>query len=150
MTAAETFTSTDLEEARSLLVSEIASRISHNENEVRVRIHWSGHPDHVWFYSRLDNEWVKEPRVIDNPALAAAMNDLLQMLASRGKTDELSIRLHRKHDLADTDLQFDPEWLATHRGPHLESYVMGVLFRDPHASENDRRRSVRPGHEGHK
>ncbi|MCA9098730.1 MAG: hypothetical protein KDA36_10095, partial [Planctomycetaceae bacterium] len=86
MTAAETFTPEDLEEARVLLVSEIANRIVGQENEVRVRIHWAGQPDHIWFYSRHDNQWTKEPRVIDDPAIAAAMNDLLIMLASRGKT----------------------------------------------------------------
>lgn len=150
MTAAETFTSEDLEEARALLVSEIAARVIDNENEVRVRIHWSEHPDHIWFYSRTNNQWTKEPRVIDDSAIAAAMNDLLVMLASRGKTDELSVRQHHKQDLSDTDLQFDPAWLERHRGPHLESYIMGVLFRDSRASENDRRRAVRPHHSGHK
>lgn len=150
MTAAETFTPEDLEEARALLVSEITTRIVNRENEVRVRIHWAGQPDHIWFYSRHDNQWTKEPRVIDDPAIAAAMNGLLIMLASRGKTDELSIRQHHRHDLSDTDLQFDPAWLETHRGPHLESYIMGILFRDVHASENDRRQAIRTQHQGHK
>lgn len=143
MAAAEIFSATDLEEARELLVREVTSRIARSENEVRVRIHWSGQPDHVWFYSRYDNQWVKEPHVVDEPALAAAMNEILTILVSRGKTDELSVRSTRKYDLADTDLQFDSDWLEKHRGPHLESYVSGVLFRDTHASVHDRRRSVR-------
>lgn len=150
MTAAEIFSATDLEEARELLVREVTSRIARREHEVRVRIHWSGNPDHVWFYSRYDNQWVKEPHVVDEPVLAAAMNEILTMLVSRGKTDELSVRSTRKYDLTDTDLQFDSGWLEKHRGPHLESYVEEVLFRDAHASDHDRRRSIRFHYSGWK
>ncbi len=143
MTSAELYSSLDLDEARNLLVDELAGRVQESENEVRIRVHFSGRPDCVWFYAHRDNHWGKEPRIINDPSLAVAVSELLSMLASRGKSDEVSIRRTKKLDLIDTDIQFDTDWLNTHRGPHLHSYVMGILFRNQHASEHDIRRSSR-------
>lgn len=130
-------TSVHVDLARSFLCRELARIVNGDANEVRIRVHHASRPDHVWIYVRRHNAWEKQSDAIDQPDLAQEINRQLEMLATRGKTDELSIRHHCKPDFDDTELQFNKEWMDSRRGPHLASHLAGVLFRDGHDHRRD-------------
>ena len=80
--------------------------------------------------------------------VVTALEAELEMLASRGKCDEFSIRKAVFADVTDFDLQFRAESLQAHPSATLEASLHGILFRDAHASGNDARRHIRKPHSG--
>ncbi|MFO1022983.1 MAG: hypothetical protein U0903_20150 [Planctomycetales bacterium] len=135
--------------ARSFICREVARVLEPGGvDEVRICVHHDGLPSHVWIYARRDNAWVKQREAIDQAELSDEVNTQLEILARRGKTDELSVRRHCKPDFDETDLQFNSEWLERCRGASLASRLASVLFRDSHNSHNDARQRIRTPHPG--
>lgn len=134
--------------ARSALVHRLTELLQGDATHVRVRVHGKQEFDRVWYYAKTNNRWTKQEGDVDDKSLAAAIEQELQLLASRGTTDTVSIRRHQTSDFIDTELQFTAAWLAERRGPRLESFISGVLFRDMHASGQDERRRIRTPHVG--
>jgi hypothetical protein len=133
-----------VDQARQFLCREFARSMNAGNFTVRVRIaRLSTGPVAAWFYSHRDDGWHKEPESVTDRELVVALDETLDMLASRGHCDEWLSRRHKAADHCDTDLQFHREKLEGHLGDNLEWLLTGLLFRDNHESKKDVRHSVR-------
>lgn len=113
---------------------------------VRIRIHQAdGKPTEAWFYAHKANVWNKASGAVTEKKLVAALAEVAEMLASGGHEDEWSSRRHGSADFVDTDLLFQSDAVAKHRGPKLESWLYGLLFKDAHASGKHRGRKILRG-----
>src|SRR5262249_30266780 len=96
-----------VDEARQLLCREIARCLQDKKFSVRIRVaDVDGEPAEAWFYSHTEQGWQMEPRRITDRPLVAALNETVEMLASKGHHDAWTARRHLHSDLHDTDLQF--------------------------------------------
>lgn len=138
------------EDVRQTLCQVVARLLQAGANEIRLRCPGGGDSDQVWFYARTHNTWEKQEEMLTGRTAVAETRDLMEMLASRGKTDEVTVRVHTKPDYHDTELQFDQRWLEAHRDDGLDQTLYRVLCRDQHASELDVRRRIQPRHHGAK
>jgi hypothetical protein len=133
-----------VDKARQILCAEIARCMRDKRFSVRVRIAENGgQAAEVLFYSHGDHGWQKESQPITDQVLVAAMNETLEMLASKQHHDAWSARRQSHSDINDTDLQFHADKLQGHLGDTLEADLMGLLFRDQHDSKKDSRRNIR-------
>lgn len=135
-----------VDQARVELCRWLAKSLNGGLFHVRVRFPLvNGVPGEAWFYVHRDNTWHKETEIITDAPLVEALAEETDLLASKGHADEWSVRQNSAHDWKETDLQFHREPLADHLGKKLESYLMGLLFRDRHDSRQDRRQHLRNG-----
>ena len=133
-----------IDRAREVLCRELARIVNAGSFTTRTRIvHLSDEPVEAWFYAHRDNGWQKEPGSITDRVLVRALRETLTMLASKGHTDEWSVKQHISGGSHDTDIQFHREKLKDRVGEKLESVLAGLLFRDSHDSKQDVRRSIR-------
>jgi hypothetical protein len=133
-----------IDQARQFLCREIARSMNAGKFSVRVRIaRLSTGPVAAWFYSHRDDGWHKEAESVTDRELVIALDETLDMLASKGHCDEWLSRRHRAADHSDTDLQFHREKLDAQLGERLESVLAGLLFRDGHESKKDVRHAIR-------
>lgn len=134
------------DEARTELCRWAAHALNAGLVHLRVRFPMTNDgASEVWFYVHRDNAWHKENEIITDAPLVAALAEEAELLASKGRADEWSARHQSTHDWMQLDIQFHREPLAKHLGPKLESYLMGLLFRDRHDSQQDRRQRLRKG-----
>jgi hypothetical protein len=132
-----------IDEARQAICREFARCLNAGSFEVRIRMVNSGnHPVAAMFYAHKSKGWQKQPESIDDPELVLALDEALGMLASNHH-DDWSAQRRPHTDGYDVDLHFHPEKLKDRMGSHLESALMGLLFRDRHDSKKDSRRSIR-------
>lgn len=135
--------------ARETLCHQLSALMQAGANHVRVRLHRKGtDADQAWFYAHQENHWKKEGPGVTQADLVLAMEKDLEMIASRGKSEELTVRKAAAADWTDYDLQFRAGLLHERQGASLESSVYGVLFRDSHASGKDVRHHARTPHHG--
>jgi hypothetical protein len=133
-----------IDRARELLCRELARMVNAGASALRVRIVGAAsEPTEAWFYSHAADGWRKEMERVTEPELVAALEETLDMLASKGRGDEWSTRQHASADSRDTDFQFHRDKLEGRVGDALESVLTGLLFRDGHDSKKDSRRSIR-------
>jgi hypothetical protein len=133
-----------IDRARETLCREFARMLRSGAFTLRSRIVRRGaEPVEAWFYAHRDDGWEKQSASIAEPALVQAIEETLDMLASKGHADEWSSKRHVVADHQDTDFQFHREKLQEHLGDQLESAIAGLLFRDSHDSKKDVRRSIR-------
>ena len=139
-------TSAKIDEVRQELCRQLAGLLAQGATHVRVRVSKpQGNPSEVWFYSRHENNWQKQQAGLSDPAIAELMEVELADIAAGGSSETCSIRTHSAADWCETDFQFPKAWLDGHGdGQHLASSLMGVLFRDRHASGQDSRRRTHP------
>ena len=136
-------------EVRATLCRQIATALQAGCCKVRVRVHLvKGLPDQAWFYTHHDNTWHKAAADLIEPSAVSVLAGELNTLTGRRQTEDCSVSLNHATDWTDTDIQFRREWLEQHVGPHLESYIMGILFHDPRASGKDVRHTIRTPHRG--
>jgi hypothetical protein len=135
-----------IDEVRQELCRQLAGLLSRGATHVRVRVAKPhGNPAEVWFYSRNENHWQKQQAGLTDPAVAELIEVELADIAAGGSSETCSIRTHSAADWCETDFQFPKTWLEGHsEGMYLESSLMGVLFRDRHASGQDSRRRTHP------
>lgn len=133
-----------VDEARQLICREFARMINAGTSTTRVRIvRAGGEPTEAWFYSHGDEGWHKEPGGITDQKLVRALEQTLEMLASREHTDEWSARTQASSDYHDTDVRFHREKIDSRLGKQLESALTGLLFRDSHDAKKDKRHAIR-------
>ena len=136
--------SSAVDEARRVICREFARMLNAGTSTTRVRIvQSSGEPTEAWFYSHGDDGWHKEPGGITDPKLVLALEETLEMLASREHTDEWSARKQASSDFHDTELKFHRDKVESRLGDQLESALSGLLFRDRHDSKKDKRHAIR-------
>jgi hypothetical protein len=135
--------------ARATLCRQFSEFLKEGASHVRVRLHRKGDAvDEAWFYAHHANQWKKQGAGVTQADLMAALEQDLEMLASRGKRDGLTIRKAVASDATDYDFQFQPDLAQAHPHVSLETTLLGILFRDAHASGGDVRRSIRTPHQG--
>lgn len=133
-----------VDEARQFICREFARMLNAGAFTVRIRIARNGDgPAEAWFYSHRPRGWHKEPDAITDHELVSAIQETLDMLASREHTDEWSVRRSQSRAYDDTDVQFHREKLEHRLGEKLGSTLAGVLFRDSHDSKKDKRHAIR-------
>ncbi|RPI87875.1 MAG: hypothetical protein EHM42_04830 [Planctomycetaceae bacterium] len=136
-------------DVRTLICDHFAALLNSGARQVRVRVSQpQQQPAEVWFYSHQNNEWHKSADLVRDAALAVAIDDLMERIASKPHGDEWSARRHKASDFVDTDVTFHGDKIAAHSGAGLSSFVHGLLFRDDHDSRQDRRQSLRHGPAG--
>lgn len=131
------------DEARHMLCSQIAQIVRAGSFRLRVRIHEGS--GEAWFYERHDNTWHKQELTLRNGPLVQALSEQLALLASKPHGDHVQVTQHDAADWKETDLQFQRECLQGHIDERLDTYVLGLLFRDPHDSKHDVRRHMASG-----
>jgi hypothetical protein len=137
------------DEAREIICHRFARMLHTGSFSVRVRIVTVlGKVAAVWFYAHRSDGWHKGRDPITHPQLVRALEDTLNMLASKGHAEQWSARKHSGSDYHDVDVQFHRRKLATRLGDELESALAGLLFRDAHHPTKDERRSIRPPRAG--
>lgn len=142
-----------IDAARQVICREFARMLNAGTSTTRVRIvRTSGEPTEAWFYSHGDDGWHKEPGGITDRKLALALEETLEMLASREHSDEWSARKQSSSDFHDTDFHFHRDKVEPRLGDQLESALEGLLFRDRHDSKKDKRHAIRTprGGTGHR
>jgi hypothetical protein len=133
-----------VDKARQVLCDEIARCLRNNRFTVRVRIAESdGKPVEALVASHGEHGWQKESQPITDRPLVNAINETLEMLASKAHHDAWSARRQSHSDGHDTELQFHREKLGDHPADKFASVLMGLLFRDHHDSSKDSRRNIR-------
>jgi hypothetical protein len=133
-----------VDKARQVLCDEIARCVRMKRFSVKVRIaETEGQPAEAWFYSHGKRGWQMESEPITDRPLVNAMNETLEMLASKEHHDQWSARRQSRADGHDIELRFRPEHLEDRLGDKLALALMGVLFRDQHDSRKDSRRNIR-------
>ena len=133
-----------VDEARQLLCREIARCLKDKKFSVRIRVtEADGEPAEAWFYSHGRRGWQMESEPITDGPLVQAMNETLEMLASKEHHDTWSARRQSRADGQDVELRFHPEHLEDRLGDKLAQMLMGILFRDQHDSRKDSRRQIR-------
>ena len=133
-----------VDRARETLCREFARMLKSGACTLRTRIVVSSNrPVEAWFYVHRDNGWQKEPGGVTDREHVHALQETLDMLASRGHADEWSAKQQATADHRDTDIQFHRDKLQHRLGAKLESALTGILFRDSHDSKKDVRRSIR-------
>jgi len=136
--------------ARQALCREFAKCI--NDNKLTVRVHVveaAGKPAEAHFQAHDATGWHKTGETITDRLLVNALNETLEMLASKEHHDAWSVRRQSHADGHDTELKFHHEKFVGHLGDKLESALMGLLFRDHHDSSQDVRRSIRTPRPAH-
>jgi hypothetical protein len=129
--------------ARATICEEFARMLKLGAFTVRVRIVKADDElREVWFYAHRADGWEKQPVRVTDRGLGGALQESLEMLASKGHHDEWSAKQHSAADFCDTDIQFHPQKLEEHLDDRLESVLAGLLFRDRHDSKKDVRRSI--------
>jgi hypothetical protein len=140
---------TVVDEARQLICHRFARMLNAGSFSVRVRITQSpAEAPAVRFYSHRHNEWHKEHDPITDPQLVRAIDETMQMLASKEHADQWLARKHASSDYRDVDLQFHRDKLEHRLGGQLEAALAGFLFRDSHDSAKDVRRGIRTPRSG--
>lgn len=129
--------------ARHELCAQFAKSLRGGALQVRVRLH--PQTTEAWFYEHRDNQWHKRDAVIRDADLFANVADQLTLLGSKPHGDAVKVTLHNSADWHDTDLTFHREAVADHLEGALESYLLGLLFRDHHDSAKDSRHQVQTG-----
>jgi hypothetical protein len=137
-----------VDEARQLICHRFARMLNAGSFSVRVRITQSPGEEAARFYSHRHNEWHKDADPITDPQLVQAVDETMEMLASREHTDQWLARKHSSSDYRDVDLQFHRDKLEHRLGAQLEAALAGFLFRDSHASAKDVRRGIRTPRSG--
>lgn len=133
-----------VDKAREILCHEIARCLKEKRFSVRIRIaETDGKPAEASFYSHGQHGWQKESQPVTDKVLVNAMNETLEMLASKAHHDVWSARCESHSDGRDTELEFHADKLTGRLGEGLESLLMGVLFHDHHDSSKDVRRNIR-------
>lgn len=135
-----------VDEARTEMCRRFAGLMNAGSYQVRVRLPLAdGKPSEAWFYGHRDNTWHKESDIIKNAALVAAIAEEVDLLASKKHSDDWSVRQNSARDWKEIEIKFQREPLAEHLGNKLASFLLGLLFHDPHDSKKDRREQVRRG-----
>lgn len=135
-----------VDEARTELCRRFARLLNAGNYHVRVRLPLvNGKASEAWFYAHRDNAWHKEADVVKDAAVVVAIEEEIDLVASKEHADEWAARKHSAHDFKEVDIQFHREPVADHLGGKLESYLMGLLFHDRHDSKQDRRQQLRQG-----
>jgi hypothetical protein len=135
-----------VDEARHEICRRFAEMLNAGAYRVRVRLsERDGKGAEAWFYMHRNNAWTKAPGAVAAPSLVAAIEEEMDLLASKQHGDECSTRQNKSADWKETDVRFHRDKLEPRLGKNLESYLMGVLFRDEHASKKDRRRPILRG-----
>jgi hypothetical protein len=136
--------SQSVDEARDRICHEFARMLNSGAWTVRIRIATMPEGNNeVWFYSHRANLWRKEPDRVTDPELVLAIEETVEMLATRERADEWTIRRHDSHDVHDFVVRFHRGKLEQRLGANLESALEGLLFRDGHDSKRDKRRAIR-------
>jgi hypothetical protein len=132
-----------VDEARRIICHQFARMLNAGSFTVRVRVAHNGDSAGVLFYSHSDEGWQKESDALTERTLVLAVEETLEMLASKKHADEWSARQQASADHRDIDVQFHREKLEHHLGARLESTLAGLLFGDLHDSKKDKRRGIR-------
>lgn len=136
-----------VDQARELLCRVFARMVKAGSFTVRTRLVLSAdRPVEAWFYGHGASGWQKEAEGVTDHELVGAIDEVVEMLASKEHGDEWSAKQHSSADCRDTDIQFHRDKLQTHADKQLESYLLGLLFRDRHDSKKDSRRAIRTRH----
>lgn len=135
-----------VDQARAELCRRFARMINAGIYHVRVRLPLADDKaTEAWFYTHKDNAWHKEADAVKDAALVVAIEEEIDLVASKEHADELGVRKHAAHDWKEVDIQFHRESVADHLGSKLESYLMGLLFLGRHDSKQDRRQQIQQG-----
>lgn len=131
-----------IDAARRWIVSSCAALLNEGVYKIRVRlIEPKGDPVHASIYQHVDNRWTQTSYSVDGREVTTAVQTVSRMLASHPPTDSWHVRHSIADDFEDIDLQFYREAVKAHAGTNMLSWVTGLLFKDTHASRQDRRRS---------
>lgn len=139
-----------LDTARTEICNRFAALLNAGARQVRVRVSLTGkEPQAIWFYSHQNNEWHKSTDELTAPDVVGLVAEQMELIGSKPHGDVCSSRRHQAADFVDTDLTFHDDKIAGHVGDGLATFVFGLLFRDDHDSNQDRRQSLRHGAAGH-
>lgn len=138
-----------IDDARRWIASSCAALLNEGVYKIRVRlIEPKGDPVHASIYQHVDNRWTQTSYSVDGREVTSAVQAVSRMLASHPPTDSWHVRTSIADDFEDIDLQFHREAVNAHAGTNMLSWVTGALFKDAHASGQDRRRS--PTHDANR
>src|SRR5229473_8608 len=98
-----------VDEARRIICHEFAGMLNAGSFAVRVRVSHKGDSAGVLFYSHRDEGWQKASDGLTERTLVVAVEETLEMLASKKHADEWSARKQASADHSDFDVQFHRE-----------------------------------------
>jgi hypothetical protein len=135
-----------VDDARHWIAQTCSTLLNEGVYVVRVRIaEPNGDPTHASIYKHINNQWVQTPYSVDGGEMTLAVRAVGRMLASHPPTDSWQVRSCSSDDFEDIDLHFKRDPVVEHAGKNLLSWVTGILFKDTHASGQDRRRAAARG-----
>ena len=130
--------------ARQMLCRRLAQAFNDKQYNFRVRItEQNGKPQAAHFYAHDAHGWQKAGETVSDLGIVNALKGTLELLSSAEHHDAWSLRTQAHSDGRDTEMRFHPEKLGDHKADQLESFLMGLLFRDHHDSSKDVRRNIR-------
>ena len=136
--------STDL--ARQTFCRHVLQWCEQGVSNVKVRVNTTDDgPQSVWFYGRVEGQWLKLAESVEGPEFARLIAEELERLATSPHASECQVRRKAYRDRVEFEIKFHHDKIVAHAGKQLGSYLNGILFGEHHATPNPRRRVIRRG-----
>ena len=146
MTATAMTNDISTDRARQTFCRHVLQWCEQGVSNVKVRVNTTANgPQSVWFYGRVEGQWLKLAETVEGSEFARPIAEELERLATSPHASECQVRRKADRDRVEFEIKFHHGKIVAHAGKQLCSYLNGILFGEHHETLNPRRRMIRRG-----